>query len=73
MTTTNELIPTIADPWYETWTEFADSGMWAELRESLNLFYDLRSDHPVWQVEASAKSLTRSGADLLPTTQANES
>ena len=70
--TTNELIPTIAQPWYETWTEFADSGMWAELRESLNLFYDLRPDHPVWQVEARADELDTPSAELLPTTAVNE-
>ena len=69
---TNELIPTIAQPWYETWTEFADSGMWAELRESLNLFYDLRPDHPVWQVEARADELDTPSAELLPTTAVNE-
>lgn len=69
---TNELIPTIAQPWYETWTEFADSGMWAELRESLNLFHDLRPDHSVWQVEASADELDTPSAELLPTTAVNE-
>ena len=70
---TNELIPTIAQPWYETWSEFADSGMWAELRESLNLFHDLRPDHPVWQVEASADELHSPSADPSQTTQSNES
>jgi len=70
--TTNELIPTIAEPWYETWTEFADSGMWAELRESLNLFHDLRPDHPVWQVEASADELHTPSAGSLPTTVVHE-
>ena len=69
---TNELIPTIAQPWYETWTEFADSGMWAELRESLNLFHNLRPDHPVWQVEARADELDTPSAELLPTTAVNE-
>lgn len=60
-------IPMIANPCYETWIEFADSGMWAELRESLNLFHDLHPDHPVWQVEASTKSYCEgSGADFFP-------
>lgn len=65
---TNQIL-TIAAPWYETWIEFADSGIWTELRESLNLFYDLRPDHPLWQVEANAEVLTRPSVDFFPQTE----
>jgi hypothetical protein len=67
MTSKSELISS-PTPWFDQWHDLAEVGMWGELRQSLNEFAALYPDHPLMQVEASTKSLTRSGADLSQTT-----
>ncbi len=71
MTSEPELLPNLA-PWFNQWHDLSEVGMWGELRQSLNEFAALYPDHPLMQVEASTKSLTRSGADSSQTTAVNE-